>query len=290
MARTPHRPAELVGRIFRGSDALQQGLLTGSQLRGPAWRRLFRNVYVDADLPPTHALRCEAAGLILPAEAAITSYSAACLAGLPIGEPRDEVVVVVPPPSRLRVRGLQVRHAPLHPEEVVRGALPTTTPLRTAWELARERDLLDAVAGLDLMLSYDHVTAAELAARAAERPHSRAATAIRLADARAGSPPESRLRVKLVQAGFPAPVPQFEIRARDGDVRVDLGWPALRVGANYYRDSEHFYGDVYRRNALGFARWTVFSAGVEDLDDPECFARFCDYLRGAMRRSRDEAL
>ncbi len=31
--RAPHRPAELVGRVFRGRDAVTRGLLTEKQLR-----------------------------------------------------------------------------------------------------------------------------------------------------------------------------------------------------------------------------------------------------------------
>ena len=72
MARTALRPPSLVRRYFRGSAAVRRGLLTPNQLHGPAWRRLFRDVYVDADVPLTHELRCHAAELILPAGAAIT--------------------------------------------------------------------------------------------------------------------------------------------------------------------------------------------------------------------------
>jgi hypothetical protein len=54
----PKRPAALVGTVFRAADALGDGLLTRQQLRSRAWRRLFRGIYADAELPFDHALRC----------------------------------------------------------------------------------------------------------------------------------------------------------------------------------------------------------------------------------------
>ncbi|MBG0563224.1 hypothetical protein [Actinoplanes aureus] len=49
---------------------------------------------------------------------------------------------------------------------------------------------------------------------------------------------ESRLRLLLVDAGVPPPVPQFEVRDEDGRLigRVDLAWPARRVAHEYEGD------------------------------------------------------
>ncbi|WP_157017369.1 hypothetical protein [Cryptosporangium arvum] len=168
--------------------------------------------------------------------------------------------------------------------------LPVTVPARTAWELARETDVPAAVAGLDLLLNHAYVTASELQSLVDARPRTRAADTIRLADARSRSPEESVLRVKLVRAGFPHPVPHHAIPVGDRRTSVDLGWPALRVGANFYRDGEHYRGDQPRRNALADARWTVILAGAEELDDSDRFARFCGVLDDALRRRRDETL
>ncbi|GAA0258584.1 hypothetical protein [Cryptosporangium japonicum] len=302
MARTPHRPAELVGQIFRGSDVVRRGLLTRSQLNGAAWRRVLRDVYVDAELPDSHRLRCEAVGLILPAGAALTGRSAACVEGLPIGEPEDPVSVIVPPPNRLQMRGVRARHAALPATEIRRHptsdppngppgpGLPVTVPVRTAWELAREPDVPAAVAGLDLLLGHGYVTESELRSLVEARPRTRTAATLRLADGRAGAPEESVLRVKVVRAGFPHPVPHHPIRVHDHRTSVDLGWPALRVGANFYRDSEHYRGDQSRRSALADARWTVILAGRDELHDPDRFAKFCGFLDDALRRRRDETL
>ena len=75
-------PVALQHQLFRGSDAIQAGLLTPDQLRGPAYLRLFRGVYADARLEVDHRLRTDAAGLLLPSLAAIAGRSAAAAAGI----------------------------------------------------------------------------------------------------------------------------------------------------------------------------------------------------------------
>lgn len=85
----PKRPPDLVGTVFRGRDALRAGLLTKRQLDSSAWRRLFRGVYADADLPVDHALRCLGAHLLLPAQATIAGRSAAYLHGVRLAATDD---------------------------------------------------------------------------------------------------------------------------------------------------------------------------------------------------------
>ena len=46
---------------FRGSDAIAAGLLSRHALESRAWRRLFRDVYMHADIELTHLVRCQAA-------------------------------------------------------------------------------------------------------------------------------------------------------------------------------------------------------------------------------------
>jgi len=289
MPRVPHRPPQLVGRIFRGSAAIERGLLTRKQLYGSAWRRVFHDVYVDAEVPDTHALRCRAAGLILPAGSAVTGRSAACLQGLPLGRPHEPVQVLAPSTSRCRAKGLRIHHGVLPAAQVLPGPPPVTVPARTAWEIAREPDSVEAVAALDVLLSHRYVSSQTLAAWAAAKPRSGAAAAIRLADARAESPQESRTRVRLVRAGFPAPLPQYIVRA-DGTfvARVDLAWPAVRVAVEYdgawHGNSEQFRRDRARLNRLTEAGWTVPFVTAQDLADPERFGRFCAQLAAALRR------
>jgi hypothetical protein len=54
-------PRELRLFPFRGSEAVRRRFLTPGQLRGVAWRRVFPDVYVAADVGVDHRMRCLAA-------------------------------------------------------------------------------------------------------------------------------------------------------------------------------------------------------------------------------------
>ncbi|WP_116453296.1 hypothetical protein [Blastococcus litoris] len=91
------RPEPLRGRVFRGTTAVQQGLLTRKQLRSSAWRRLRQDVHADAALEVTHRLLVSAVGLVLPYGVGFTGLGAAVLRGVPeVAGPRDPVEVVLP--------------------------------------------------------------------------------------------------------------------------------------------------------------------------------------------------
>jgi hypothetical protein len=82
MPKSAHRPDPLQGKIFVGRAALRRRLLTPAQLRGPAWRPLFRGIYADTALTITHQLRCQAVSrYLLPSDGAIAGRSAAALYG-----------------------------------------------------------------------------------------------------------------------------------------------------------------------------------------------------------------
>lgn len=265
-------------------------MLTPDQLHGRAWRKLFHDIYVDAEVPDSHLLRCRAAALVLPAGVALTGRSAACFDGLPLGDRDTPVEVIQPPGGHFRSRGFAARRAFLPESHVLRGEPSLTIPLRTAWEIAGGRDLVEAVVGLDVLLSRRYVRAASLASWAAAKPRSNAARAIGLADGRAESPQESRARVRLILAGFPAPVPQYEVR-HDGAfvARLDLAWPAARVGCEYdgewHGDRWQFRKDRFRLNKLVDAGWVVLHLTSADLSDPQRFNRFTAQLQALLARA-----
>ena len=76
------RPDELAYTVFRGSDALRDGLLSSKALRGPGWTRLRYDMFADSRLEHDHELACRAAALILPESAVIAGRSAAFLLGV----------------------------------------------------------------------------------------------------------------------------------------------------------------------------------------------------------------
>jgi hypothetical protein len=165
-------PAGLSDAPFRGSAAVGAGLLTRRQLAGPGWQRLYADVYLRSGVSADHFIRCEAAALLLPPGAAIAGRSAAHLFGvhlIPFGE--GPVEVAVPGATSLRPReGLVIRRTGLAADEITMfGPLPVTTPLRTALDLARQRDLVAAVVGVDAMLTRRLVTLETLSGYATGR-------------------------------------------------------------------------------------------------------------------------
>lgn len=238
----PSRPPPgLSGKILRGADAVRSGLLTTEDLRGPAWRQVFRGVYADANSPDPHRQRCLAAAwYVLPPRAAIAGRSAAWLYGVRVVREDDPVEVVVPWSDRIGpVNGLTVHVADLPDSDVrVIDGARRTSPVRTCWDLVRWLALPDAVAYLDMLAARGQVTLRALEAYARERAGQRGwrglLRAVALADPAAATARESRLRVRLVLAGLPKPVSQYEIAKGGASAgRLALAWPRQRVAIQY---------------------------------------------------------
>jgi very-short-patch-repair endonuclease len=269
--------------VFRGSQAVACGALTRGQLRGPLVRRLRRNVYTAASRQVTHELQCRAVALALPAGAVITGRSAATVRGVRLCWPEDDVQVLAPPEMRLGHRsGLDVRRTAIESGEWqpwAGGRL--ATPMRLALDLLLARPLPDAVADLDAVLRAGIVERAAVARMAAERSDNgivAARRAVELADRRAESLPESKLRVHLVLDGL-APVPQYWIEDRgDRIARVDLALPEHKLAIEYdgdWRDGESWAlnRDRDRLNRVHAIGWDVVFVTAPLLRDPRRLLR-----------------
>lgn len=285
-------PLSLRSGVFRGSWAVARGLLTPDQLRGPAWRRLFEDVYLHVDRPVSHLLLARvAAGMVVPG-AVVTGRSAAVLWGVELATVDDEVELTMPPATYpRRIRGIRVRRAAL-PDGHVRRRLDVsvTTPVATAVRLAASQR------GDDGVIAVDQLVTARLAGldevrtlAAAERgPGSvRARQVCALADGLAGSPQETRLRLLVMRSALPVPVAQFEVRDDRGFVaRVDFAWPARKVALEYdglwHAESAQFARDRRRLNRLHSAGWRVFFVTAADFRDPGLLiARLTAFLGAA---------
>jgi hypothetical protein len=277
----PARPEKLRGKVFRGTGAVQQGMLTDDQLRSSAWRRLRRDVYADADLEVTHLVHATGVHLVAPPEAAFGGLTAASLwGGREFAGPDDPVEVVIPPGVRWRPSpGVLVRTASLT-AEVVRPALalPRTGRVRTAVDLIRRPPLDDGVVLLDRLLraGVAHLLDVRDAAHALPRCRgSRLAREVAdLADGCAESPQETRLRLVMLRGGLPAPTAQHRVFDDEGFVaRVDFAYPERKLAIEY--DGEWHGGagqvgrDRRRWNRLSAAGWRVFFVTAADLHDPE---------------------
>jgi hypothetical protein len=93
---------------------------------------------------------------------------------------------------------------------------------------------------------------------------------LRLIDGRAESPPESWLRLLVVEAGFPPPAVQYSIVDRDGALvyRLDLAWPEFRIALEYDGYEAHIgrqVQDAARDADLARRGWLTVRATVDDL-------------------------
>ncbi|MFF1611994.1 hypothetical protein ACFVYA_29770 [Amycolatopsis sp. NPDC058278] len=100
----------------------------------------------------------------------------------------------------------------------------------------------------------------------------RALTLLELATGKAESPPESVLRLIVVEAGFPVPEPQYELAAVDGRLlyRLDMAWPSRRIALEYDGYAAHEDRVAYdaERDARMAARgWITIRAVAADLRD-----------------------
>jgi very-short-patch-repair endonuclease len=276
-----HKPPALRGRVFRKRDVVASGLLTTDALRSTAWRRLYRGIYADADLPDSFGVRLTGAALLVPSSAVFSGRTAAYLHGATtLVDSGTPVEVSVPAGVRFGpVTGLRVRSVTLLPADIgVVQRRRCTTGVRSALDIARWEPLIEAVVALDVLLARVVVGRSELreaaGALGSRRGARRAQRAIALADHRAESPPESRLRVLLALAGLSA-VPQFTVRNADGDfvARVDLALPEHRVAIEYdgawHAEPGQFAKDRRRLNALVAAGWTVVHVTAADLREAD---------------------
>lgn len=256
-----------------GREALDRALAQGS------WQRVLRGTYVEV-AEPDLLVRSLAASRLLPDSTVVADRCLLWLLGidvLPPGPPLLEVVVprgrVVPKRLGVRARTAAVPAGDrmrLQPVDV-----PCLRPVRAVADLLRQLPLGEAVVVADAVQHAELADAAalqtELERHGGLRGVRRAFHALELSDARAESPPESRVRLALVRAGL-HPVPQHVVRDACGRAlaRVDLAFPEQRVAVEYDGRAVHEYEDVFardrqRQNELVRAGWVVLRFTAADL-------------------------
>ena len=271
-----YRPPRLQYQLFRGSQALDDLLLTANQLRSAAWVRLGRDVYADSRVDRDHQLACRAVAVRVPSYVAFAGPSAAFLHGVAhAADFCDPVHVVVASDAPLESsRGLMVHDVALaHGDIDVVDDLLLTSPTRTAWDLACWLEPVRSVPILDGMLAQGIVSAEALdryvSAKRPRRGRRSVEQAISLADARAQSPQESRLRVLLVQAGLPKPEAQHPISIGPLTLHPDLAWPEFKVAVEYdgrwHSEPAQADFDEHRIGLLRRAGWIVVRVTAESM-------------------------
>lgn len=227
---------------FRGSLAVAAGLITWGRLRGPRFRRLFPDVYCTAgDELPDLRLRSLGAYRLVEGRGVLSGYSAAALLDADCAPHRDVPAEVTVAGGGQRVHpGLTVRRDRIAPGETTRvGDVRCTSPLRTAYDLGRQEDLVEAVVAVD-RLANEHRFPPDLLLHFTTHYRGGPGTArlcatLAHANPYAGSPMETRLRMIVIGAGLPRPEVQWVVQdavARTA-VWLDLAWPTHRIGVEF---------------------------------------------------------
>ncbi|RZQ64099.1 hypothetical protein [Amycolatopsis suaedae] len=269
--------------VFRGSEARAAGIVTKAQLQGPRFRRLFQDVYVAADVPVTHELRCRGAALVVPEDAVLTGRSAATVMGVELAKPYDPVEFVVPEASRFGPKqGMHVRRTEVKKTESRRwNGIRIAKPSRVALDLLLRlsprtrgwvRRLRIGVPDLDAFLRFKRIrrrTLDKMFHRRRNRGIRLARTALNLADTRAESHPESELRVVMHFGGIKA-VPQLTVRrGRRRIARLDLAIEPEKVAVEYdgrwHNAPRQARLDDLRRRQLFAQGWQFVVVTAEDL-------------------------
>ena len=185
----------------------------------------------------------------------------------------DPIEVTLPRPVPVRARaGIKIRRASLGASEITtRRGFPVTSALRTICDLGSRRDSVECVVAIDAALHAGMLEPADLyqyvEMNTGAKGIRRLRRAVALADARAESPMETRLRLDLVAARLPTPAVQVELHDRAGQflARVDLFYPDARLVIEFdgQNHRERLAADLRRQNALVNAGYQLlrFTAG-----------------------------
>ena len=195
--------SEVLTSPFRGSRAIARGLVTAKQLRGALYVRLFPDVYADASLELTYALRSRAAFLLVQGRGVLCGYSAAELLHAGCGPPSADAEVLIPEGDGRRHPGLRVHRGRLFADEVCEvDGIALTTPLFTAWTLGRRSSLVEAVVAVDALAHVHGLDPRDVVRVGYRRIGARGSRGlpevIRLADPLSGSPMETRAYPELM--------------------------------------------------------------------------------------------
>lgn len=253
---------------FRGSAAVAAGLVTRDVLRGPGFVRVLPDTYVPAGTTLDLATRARAAYHWARGRGVVAGFAAAELLGASCGHHDSLVELVVPRGAPRAPNGVVMSRARLEPDEIVqRDGLRVTSPVRTAYDLARRGPLVERVVAVDALAHTCRFAPDQVLLHAARHRGGRGtdgiAEVLTHADRRAGSPMETRLRMLLVLAGLPLPKVQWPVQdpVSRTVVWLDLAYPEAMLGIEYegggHAEPNAVLRDVGRYTGLVDKRWRI---------------------------------
>ena len=260
-----------VERVFVGSEALARGVLTRHELR-TFYRRVLPDVYAPKRAPLTLEDRTVAAWLWSGREGVVKGLAASAMLGARWVD--GDVPIELNWTNHRPPTGVVTRNDNLLEPEVGRhGPLAVTTPDRTAFDLGCRGPVGQAVARLDSLARATHFKVGDVHELALRHPHVKGLRqldrVLDLVDAGAESPQETRIRLMLMDAGFPRPQTQIPVRAPDGLPRyyLDMGWEDVMVAVEYdgrhHTDRPVYSRDIIRLEYVNAVGWTVVRVVAE---------------------------
>ncbi len=229
-------------------------------------RREFRNVYVDARVPDSRSGRLRAIKLVAPQNAVVCDETAAWVCGLDVFAPGrrhdfEPAMVARHGVGRVRHHGSRARQAIICSEDIEYiDGVHVTTPVRTVSDLLRKMYRPYALAAADAFAHAGMVEADAVVEHVARLKGFRGIVQARslaaLIEPRSQSPGESWQRLRMLDAGFPPPEPQFEVVDDFGrSFFIDLPYPERLIaseydGAEFHTATPHRMDDHDRRDYL----------------------------------------
>lgn len=256
---------------FLGTEAVAAGTVNRYQL-ATRHDQLFRNVYVPKACEPSPVDKAVGAWLWSGRRAIPAGLSAAALHGAKWIDPKSPAELNQP--SRFKATGILLHSDTLAPEEICRvGGIPVTTPARTAYDLGRRPGTTMAVIRLDALMQATGLRPVDITMTADRHRGARGIiglrAAIELSDPGAESPQETRTRLVLTAAGLRPTHTQIEVYDEVGFVaRIDMGWPAWKVGVEYdgtqhWTDRRVRNHDIDRQAELERLGWPIIRVNAD---------------------------
>ena len=278
-----------MAQVILSGEAVAAGVVTRHEL-GRWYAPVFRGVCAPRDAELSLRDRAIAAWLASKRKGVVAGVAASALHGAPWVDPDVPIELVG---VKIRAQdGLVPRTERVADDEITRlSGLPVTTRVRTAFDLGRHLDRPDALARMDALMWNQTYSIHEVAALAARYPRARGVRQLRellpLVDGGAESPRESRVRLCLLDNGFPKPETQIPVLSGSTCpvAFLDMGWRDYMVAVEYdgdhhRKDRKQYVKDIARLRMLEALGWNVIRVIAEDRPE-HWLARVADALHAA---------
>lgn len=272
---------EFTCRPFTRETARACGI-SDTVLRRNRVRRLFNGVYILATVDLTFKIWLVAVLLASPPGSVISHVTALRLYGLKIG---DESTFHVSTQAKTHTRrtGITMHQRKASISNTFIDDIAVTGPRRTLIDIATKVDFIQLIQAIEFMLHKGYTSLSGLTDYAESRHLDgvrRTRLALPFVRERVESPMETFVRLMLVFARLPEPIPNKEIYDQHGSflARGDMVYTTFLVlveydGWEHERDAQRRERDLGRRERLENAGWRVIVVTAGDLNKPHSIVR-----------------